>query len=395
MSITERQAPATAGAEQKVAGRRPDGVGGPVGVAWREGTLTRAKELESLSRWVGKGPALARPTDDLLTAIDHHLDAARDAAVRRRRFGRSLDGSLLERAVSNLDAAEADLLQVAPAEYVLGQIPSLRNMVQRHLPPDDPRHQEFERLAASLTDSGPGGSGDGSAVAREEQLRTVDRSRNTIVSIVRGASSAALREQLRVRSFRAVLIATAVVMLLLAAALGLVGLWRPAALPLCFQPEQAGQQVVVCPTGQSQAVPTGSATGPVQPQVDALVGTTVRPIDVFLVEIVGLLAASIAAVAAIRRIRGSSEPHGLPVALAMLKLPTGAVTAVLGLLLMRGGFVPGLSALDSSAQIIAWAVLFGYAQQLFTRFIDQQARTVLDDVRGGGRSRGPAGPATD
>lgn len=42
-----------------------------------------------------------------------------------------------------------------------------------------------------------------------------------------------------------------------------------------------------------------------------------------------------------------------PVVLALLKLPTGALTAPLGLLLMRGGFVPGLSALDSPAQIIA------------------------------------------
>lgn len=58
-----------------------------------------------------------------------------------------------------------------------------------------------------------------------------------------------------------------------------------------------------------------------------------------IVEGLGLIAAAVAAAAAVRRIRGSSEPHGLPVALALLKLPTGAVTAVLGLLLMRGGFV--------------------------------------------------------
>jgi hypothetical protein len=64
----------------------------------------------------------------------------------------------------------------------------------------------------------------------------------------------------------------------------------------------------------------------------------------------------------------------------VLKLPTGALTAVLGLLLMRGGFIPGLSALDSSAQIIAWAIVFGYAQQLLTRFVDQQANTVLENV---------------
>ena len=68
-------------------------------------------------------------------------------------------------------------------------------------------------------------------------------------------------------------------------------------------------------------------------------------------------------------------------ALATLKLPMGAVTAFLGLLLMRGQFVPGLSALDTSAQILAWALVFGYAQQLFTRFVDQQAHSVLDNVR--------------
>lgn len=69
-------------------------------------------------------------------------------------------------------------------------------------------------------------------------------------------------------------------------------------------------------------------------------------------------------------------------ALAALKLPTGAVTALLGLLLMRGQFVPGLSALDTSAQILAWGLVFGYAQQLFTRLVDQQGQTVLDSVRG-------------
>src|SRR5207248_8374031 len=101
-----------------------------------------------------------------------------------------------------------------------------------------------------------------------------------------------------------------------------------------------------------------------------------------LVELIGLAAAAVAAAAAIRGIRGSSERLGVPIALVLLKLPTGAVTAFLGLLLMRGQFVPGLSALDTSAQILAWALVFGYAQQLFTRLVDQQGQTVLNSVRG-------------
>ena len=66
----------------------------------------------------------------------------------------------------------------------------------------------------------------------------------------------------------------------------------------------------------------------------------------------------------------------------VLKLPTGALTAVLGLLLMRGQFVPGLSNLDTSAQIVAWAVVFGYAQQLFTRLVDERGQAVLQAVGG-------------
>lgn len=47
---------------------------------------------------------------------------------------------------------------------------------------------------------------------------------------------------------------------------------------------------------------------------------------------------------------------------------------------MRGGFVPRLTAVDSPPQILAWAVFFGYAQQVFTRLVDKQANTVLEGV---------------
>jgi hypothetical protein len=117
-----------------------------------------------------------------------------------------------------------------------------------------------------------------------------------------------------------------------------------------------------------------------QVRVDELIRNTAREWDIPVVEIAGLLGAALAGAFALRSIQGTSTPYSLPVALAVLKLPSGALTAVLGLLLMRGGFIPGLSALDSSAQIIAWAIVFGSAQQLVTRFVDQQANAVLENV---------------
>jgi hypothetical protein len=203
--------------------------------------------------------------------------------------------------------------------------------------------------------------------------------------VVRAASSAALREQLQVLSFRNVLIATTIAMTLLAAGVAALGFLAPTAVPLCFQPQRAGEPVLVCPSEESPLAPTGQAAGAAQADVDDVIKQTTRGRDIGTIEVIGLLAAAVAAAAALRGTRGSSEPHQLPVALAALKLPTGAVTAFLGLVLMRGQFVPGLTALDSSAQILAWALVFGYAQQLFTRLVDQQAHSVLDRVRGASR----------
>ena len=356
-------------------------IGDPVPTAWREDVLTRAKELASLRAYrLDAGPADV--DDPWWTAIREHLDAVKQAAEGRRgrraqfhRLWASVTGSTIGRAMSNLDAAEANLLRVAPDSYLAGQMPSLLNHVQRHLDPGDPRRRELERLAGRL--------GSDQALAGAAELSAItERERNAVVGSVRAASKAALREQLRVRSFRNVLIVTSVVMTLIAVGIAVLGFISPSLVPLCFQPERSGQTVVVCPTGQSALLDTGQESGPAAPDVDDVVKRTAGPADLLVVEVIGLTAAAVAAATALRGIRGSSEPYGLPVALATLKLPMGAVTAFLGLLLMRGQFVPGLSALDTSAQILAWALVFGYAQQLFTRVVDQQAHSVLDTVRG-------------
>lgn len=359
-------------------------VGGPVWVAWREGTLTRAYELETLCDWLvstdsgGDQGALAK-------AVRCHLNAARQAARAdktnpRRRFVMLRNGSLIERATSNLDAAEAQLLNLAPPRYVLGQMPSLLRHVQRHLRPTDPGRQEFERIARSVGIANP----DSAGLVNGEQKRavdTVDQERGKIVTTVRAASSEALREHVRLRSFRNIVVITTVLLGLLAAGVGLTGFFRPALVPLCFAPEGSGRMTVVCPINQEEFTPAQGIGQPLAQDIDDVVARTVTGWDLIVVELVGLTAAAIAAATAIRRIKGSSERHGIPVALAALKLPTGALTAFLGLMLMRGQFVPGLSALDTSAQILAWALVFGYAQELFTRLVDQQGQSVLNSVR--------------
>jgi hypothetical protein len=329
-------------------------IGGPAAVSWREGALTRAAELEVLAEYFGEEP----PSRELLAErIKHHLHAARVTAGGEHEKGRlfrvvsMLGGSPLERTASNIDAAESDLLRLAPNDYVRGQMPSLLAKVRRHLAVDDPRRVWMEELAM---------------VAHVRELTAFEL--NIVVAALRAANSEARREVTRVRSFRNVLYLATGLMTIALTGLTLLAILRPDVVPMCFTPPTK----VVCATSEV-SVPQGKPADPiVRDQANAW--------DILTVEIVGLIAALVASAIALRNIRGTTTPYSLPVALTLLKLPTGAVTAILGLLLMRGGFVPGLSALDTPAQILSWAVIFGYSQQVFTRFADERAHAVLDQV---------------
>ena len=287
-------------------------------------------------------------------------------------------GASVERANSHLDAVETDLLRLAPDPYLRGALPDLVAHVRAHLPAKDPRRERVEAVEAAVAEGGPG-----------QVLSELDSQR--VLSAVRAASREGRHEIRRVRSFRNILVVTALFLMLGVGGLTLVGLFEPDVVPLCFAPNDTA---VVCPTatqeigasGAAMAAPgdvqTGEQAGAQARALDDRMRDTASSWDIPVVEIVGLLAAALAGAFSLRGIRGTSTPYSLPVALALLKLPAGALTAVLGLLLMRGGFVPGLSALDSSAQIIAWAIVFGYSQQLFTHLVDEQAKTVLDNVGG-------------
>lgn len=351
--------------------------------SWREGALTRIHELDTLHRWLR--PRSGPPATWADEAIAGHLDQARQAASSDHNWWRLMTGAVYERTSSNSDAAEAWILSRAPDDFVLGQLPSLVAHVQRHLPATDSRRVALEALAANLDHPAARPS---PAVAR-----LTESQRTQLVSAVRAASSQAGREQSAVRSFRNVLGVTTIVLTLLVLAVAVVGLVRPASIPLCFNPEAGAKELVVCPTGQSDLQPVADGAGAPPSgarDIDDVTKDTVGGADLLTVEFIGLIAASVAAAAGLRRLRGSTLPFGLPVMLAAIKLPTGALTAFVGLLLMRGQFVPGLSALDSSAQILAWAALFGYSQQLFTRLVDQQAHSVLDRVRGAKNQETPA-----
>ncbi|MHA7155570.1 hypothetical protein [Arthrobacter sp. TMN-50] len=318
----------------------------PTNRTWREQAITLAAQLRTLAEWIrlsdppsdaqaGQGSAKAALDD----AIIRHLDEAIIVAERKSpAIQTSFNGAVVERVLSQLDAAQVALLLRAPLGYVHSQLPGIQAHARHHLSRGDPHRTAVEAVIAAA-----------SAAPLEESGRM------TLVAAFRASCLESREEFSRVRSFRNVLIMGALVLTVLATALAVAGWIRPEELRLCFEPSEG----TACPTGSRP-----------------------RPWDVLFIESFGLIAAAVSGAASLRHVRGTSTPYGLPLALAILKLPAGALTAVLGLQLMRGGFVPGLSDLDNPAQIVAWAITFGAAQQLFTGLVDRQAQNVLDDVGG-------------
>ncbi|MEG3627212.1 hypothetical protein [Streptomyces poriticola] len=326
----------------------------------REGLRSRAAELQAVLRDrklahpddTPEGRRVHRLADDALNELDQAVESL-DHDHHRHKTGAHIAVGQI-----HVDTAQNLLLRLSRPDEIVPMMPGILAIVQAHLSPSDPRRVQVEIIAQSPGDIG-------------------DPEREMILDAVGVARQTSIRETLRVRSFVNIVGWVAGCLAAGAVLVALLGAFFEDTVPLCFAPQNpdSAGYMVVCPVKMDP-----------EPRADRSVHqnemATTTAADYLVIEIVGLVAAGIAAATTLRRIKGTATPYNVPVALALLKLPTGALTAVFGLLLMRGHFIPGLSALDSSAQIIAWAIILGYSQQLFTRLVDSQAQTVLNAVAG-------------
>jgi hypothetical protein len=266
------------------------------------------------------------------------LPVARDSRWSLRRLRSSVLGWDVDAVLAELDTAEATRLRAAPESDLRGILPALLAVVRGHLPIDDPRRRRLEEVAGRASDA---------------RLDGVDRA--VIVAAVHAARSAYRRELIRVRRLRNLLLAVASLLTLTAIAIATLAAVVPEALPVCFRAD--GREV--CATKGRW--------------------------NVALIEFIGATAACVSAVMSLRTLRGTSAPYAVQIAAAAVKLPTGALTAVLGLLLIRAGFVPWPGPLETPGGILACAVIFGYAQQLLTRPFDHRIHKILESPRAHGR----------
>jgi hypothetical protein len=278
--------------------------------------------------------------DDAWARIEVLLATAEHAASRPgSRIRLWLSGSAVNRAFVNLHAAQVLLAKHLPDEQVDEQLRSAMTRVRTTMPGTAKRREDLEDRYAEAENANDGGM-----LKRWVLEKALDWSYATTDA-----------QYARLRSFRNILSGVSIAVLCFSIGLAVMGLLWPDTLQLCF----AGATSQVCPTGN---VPT--------------------PKDALVIEVLGAAGGALAAVLAISKMQGTSTPYSVPLALAMLKLPFGALSAILGLVLIHGRFVPGLTDLDTSGQILAYAIVLGIAQQAVTALVDRRGQELLAGIPG-------------
>lgn len=309
--------------------------------------------------------------------IAKHLAAGRALQANRRWMPGAAGPIAVGPALERMHAIEDLLLRRGSHQYVMGHLPSIHASARDHLKVNDPQRIRLEKILQERSSS--------TQLARKLDQET----RTNVVLVSEAAHEAYQVEYAKLRNFVRILWTSAGILVILTVALGIVGSKFPTVLSPCFVANESSK--VVCLSVETTvdisadsltATSTDLATADHQKAmaIEAAKRDSAKPHDIFLLEFIGLIAAAFSGASSLRRVSGSSTPYNPVVALAFIKLPVGAITAVLGLMLFDGGVFPGLTALDSSGQILAWAILFGASQQLLTGLVDQKAKAVLDNV---------------
>ncbi len=277
---------------------------------------------------------------EIRTIVSAQLDQAEDAITRRGRVQRLVDwysGAALEMAWLNIHRASEALLMIQSPASMPGEFAQIEAAFRANIAPADPR---YANLAQFLADAGD------ALVARQspDELSAVMRANLMAVRSVANRASDTAHES--VRHWRNLLFIGGSVLAALAAAIAVVH--------------------AIAPNFFSLA-PNG-ITPP---------GTIIQPWQVI---VVGSFGGALAAVLALNRFSGFTDPTGLPIVQALLRIPTASATSLIGVLLMQTKTLGVLNP-QKNATVLAYAFFFGYAQEPLLRALDRRAGEVLDPAR--------------
>jgi hypothetical protein len=228
-----------------------------------------------------------------------------------------------------IHAIDAAVIRLAKPQLVKAKLPGIIADGEQLLGSDHPRVAALRGYA--------------------EQPEWDGHARESIAHSVKAVYEASDSENVRLRSFRNLLLGGTLALAMIAIGLAFVDIASPSSL------------------GLSAAMTSSGASSPS--------GT-----NVVVVEVLGLLSAGLVGAVSICRMQGTSTAYAVPMATMLLKLPAGALTAVAGLLMIRAGLAGSAVTTSTDAHVMGYALLLGASQQGITGLVDRQAQKVLNGI---------------
>jgi hypothetical protein len=308
-----------------------ESVVGDHGPRMRSWEVAAQVAIDGVWRKAGRSPAVPARAEVArqLQAAASYLDLP--ASIRTWWLGTRLQGTW-----GYIHNAQVALIELMDDAQLDAYVPQVLALSTRYLKENDP-----ERAAVN------------------EWLRP-EAKRIALAHALQSAHERMADEYYRLRRFQVSIAIASVLILVLVGVLVLLGAVRPELVPLCFpDPNAPGANGTgVCPSGA---------------------GSQAASSDVAVVVLFGLLGAVLTGVRFVaQRPVASSVPLSTTRSFqALFKAAVGTLAAVLGLLFLRAGVVPGFTQVDTQSQILAYAVVFGAAQEFITRLIDQRSNTLL------------------
>jgi len=382
--------------------------------------------------------ALMDEAQAVVSATFWYVDRAAQSLTppdrRWRRCWERLSRGSLARAYINLHAAETSRVLLLSADQLMAVLPSIRQRVAAYLPIGDPHRAALglvpdpttatyqiltrTRRHSDLATDGsakahapaappapapgrpgrrnrrrawtrlrprtwrrpgdPDAAGKGKTAAADPPPAAGQAADSTIFTDILGqhqqiaaealgeACKAEDLQQAQVRHFRWVLWGVFAGLLVLVVLVGIVAIIEPTYLPLCL-PARGLTNGIICPTN----------------------GHKPNSADLPLILGMGTIGAALAVATSLTGQKVAAGVHySLSVVQGLVKVAFGALTAVLGIIILgslTSQELPGI--LGTQQGLLTVAVIFGYSQQIFTRLIDRQANSLLN-------AASPTTPAT-
>jgi hypothetical protein len=271
-------------------------------------------------------------------AIEHAAEAIKDAAMTQR-LAQWWTGAAITAGWESVHTAEAELVDIESEADVRASLPHLAAWLAQVMPTGEPRKRYEGELSSYIEASKP-----------------LDRT--TVRLAYKDVVKANNESKANLRAFRNLL---TVLTAALALVLIVVAAWH------AINPEF----VSLCGTSGSGASSTTTCIS----------GTSPRGQDVLEVQLLGAIGGLLSLAVAFS---GSTEVppsrYNVRPQQAALKVVAGAATGLIGVLIIQSGIVVSpASQTNSEALFLVYAAVFGFSQQLFTKFVDKRAEALLGE----------------